>query len=512
MQFSNKKLEEIMHRGSFLRLFLPFFLLTIGLNTVFGQKQGSKINFQAQYIEVDKKIGSGAQRLIGDVVFFHNGAEMYCDSAYYYARENNFDAYSNILINQGDTVNLFGDFLHYDGNTKLADVSGNVKLINRETTLTTNVLQYDLGRSIGFYTDHATIINKENTLVSVIGYYYSTLKLYRFADSVVITTPDYKIYSDTVNYNTVTQTAYFFGPTNIIGDSNHIYCEKGWYDTKNDISELRQNAWAQNKNQTVKGDYIFYNKNTGDGIARKNVEIIDQDKSIVLLGNEAKYNEIKQLAFITNRAQFIQISDKDSLFLHADTLQTFPDSVGMKILQAYNHVKFYRKNVQGMCDSMVYTFSDSIARLYQNPVLWTENKQISAEQISMFTKNKQLERMILHKSSFVISQEDTSYFNQIKGKDMDCFFRNNKLLRIVVTGNGQAVYYAPDGNELIGVNKIECSNMTLHFVDGQMKQINFYVNPVGVLYPLDKAPENELRLKGFQWLNKERPYSRYDIF
>jgi lipopolysaccharide export system protein LptA len=474
--------------------------------------QQTQIEFQSQYVEVDKRIGGGAQRLIGDVVFFHNGAEMYCDSAYYYANENMFDAFSNILINQGDTMNLYGDFLHYKGNTKLADITGKVKLVNRETTLTTEVLEYDLGNSVGFYQNHAFVVNKENTLESKKGFYYSHSKIYRFVDSVVITTPDYIIYSDTVNYNTITQTAYLFGPSNIIGDSSHVYCEKGWYDTKNDISELRQNAWAKNKNQTIKGNYIYYDKKSGEGRARSKVEIIDSDKSVILRGNQAKYNELTEYAFMTDSAQFIQITDTDSLFLHADTLQTYPDTSGKKILMAFHHAKFYRINVQGMCDSLVYTFSDSIARLYQNPVLWTENKQISAELISLLTKNQQIERMILKKTSFIISQEDSNSFNQIKGKDMDCFFVNNQLQRIEVIGNGQAVYYVPDGPDIVGVNKIECSNMTLLFTDGQMSRINFYVNPVGVLYPLEKAPENELKLKGFQWLNLQRPYSKTDIF
>jgi lipopolysaccharide export system protein LptA len=492
----------------------PFSLLLFVLifQTEFSFSQDRIIDYQAQYVEFDKRIGNGAQRLLGDVVFYHAGAEMYCDSAYMYSKTNTFDAYDNILINQGDTVHLYGNFLHYDGNTKLATITGNVKLVNKETTLTTDKLEYELGNSVGFYTNHANIVNDENTLESRIGYYYAKKKMFHFIDSVVIVNPDYTIYSDTLNYKTDSRIAYFLGPTDIIGDSSHIYCENGWYDTQNDLSELRDNAWAENTNQTVKGNYIFYNKKTGDGIAKSNVVIIDKKKSVVLKGNNAKYNQLSEFAFITDKAEFIQISDQDSLFLHADTLKTFPDSAGFKILFAYKHVKFYRENVQGMCDSMVYSFSDSIARLYKNPVLWMNNYQVSAEKIDMYTKNKQLDKMLLYKSSFIISQEDTAYFNQIKGKDMFCYFINNDISKIDVSGNGQTVYYAKDGPDIVGVNKIECSNMTLHFVDNDVKKINFYINPVGTLYPLDQAPENELRLKGFRWLNTDRPKSKYDIF
>jgi lipopolysaccharide export system protein LptA len=450
--------------------------------------------------------------LIDDVVFFHAGAEMYCDSAYMFTQTNSFDAYNNIYINQGDTVKLFGNFLHYDGNTKLATITGNVKLINKETTLKTDKLEYDLGKSIGYYKNHADIVNNENKLESRIGYYYAHQKLFHFIDSVVITNPDYKMYSDTLNYNTDSRIAYFLGPTNIIGDSSHIYCENGWYDIKKDISELRDNAWAENNQQTVKGNYIYYDKKTKEGLAKSSVVIIDKEKNIVLKGNYARYNELTEYAFLTDKAEFIQISENDSLFLHADTLKTFPDTSGSKVIYGFHHVKFFRENVQGMCDSLVYTFSDSVARMFKYPVLWMDNYQVSAEKIDMFTKNKQLDKMMLYKSSFIISQEDTAHYNQIKGKDMRCYFVNNDISRIDVSGNGQTIYYAKDGPDIVGVNKIECSNMILHFANNNIHKINFYINPVGTLYPLDQAPENESKLKGFQWLVNERPKSKSDIF
>lgn len=499
----------MLFKGKYL---LPFFILVLLLQIEIISAQDRIVDYQAQYVEFDKRIGNGAQRLLDDVVFYHAGAEMYCDSAYMYSKTNTFDAYNNIFINQGDTVQLFGNFLHYDGNTKLATITGNVKLVNKETILTTDKLDYELGNSIGFYKNHADIVNNENTLESKIGYYYAKKKMFHFIDSVVIVNPDYNIYSDTLNYNTESRIAYFLGPTNIIGDSSHIYCEKGWYDTKNDLSELRNNAWAENTNQTVKGNYIYYDKKTGEGKARNKVEIIDKEKNIVLKGNNAEYNEKTEYAFITDKAEFIQISETDSLFLHADTLKTFPDSAGLKILFAYKHVKFYRENVQGMCDSLVYSFSDSIARLFKDPVLWMDNYQVSAEKIDLYTKNQQLDKMLLYKSSFIISQEDTAYFNQIKGKDMFCYFTNNDITKIDVSGNGQTIYYAKDGTDIVGVNKIECSNMTLLFEENDVKKINFYINPIGTLYPLDQAPENEMRLKGFRWLSVERPKSKFDIF
>lgn len=502
-----------MTRYSVKHIFLIwFFLFSLYLSSN-AQRRENMVQYQAQITEVDKNIGKGAQRLLGNVVFTHEGARMYCDSAYFYSKTNSLDAFHNIYINQGDTLHLYGDFLHYDGNTRLAEITGRVvKLINKETTLTTTELDYNLRENIGFYTKKGHIVNQENTLNSRIGYYYARKKTFHFSDSVVITTPDYIIYADTLKYHTETGVATFLGPTNMIGDSSHIYCERGWYDTKKDLSELRQNAWADNMKQKVEGEYIFYSKSTGEGKARQNVTITDHEKNIILKGHYSLYSEKTDFAFMTDSAQFIQISETDSLFLHADSLISFPDTAGQKILQAYYNVRFFRKNVQGICDSLIYTFADSVARLYGGPVLWTENKQISAENINLYTRNEKIEQMVLKQAAFICSKEDTSLFNQIKGKDMICFFVDNELIKIDVKGNGQTVYYAKEEQDIVGVNKIECTNMVIHFEAGEVSHINFYINPVGVLYPMDQAPENELVLKGFEWLEHLRPQSKTDIF
>ena len=490
------------------------FLLISCSNSIIAQKRReSRVQYKARTTEVDKKIGKGAQRLLGDVVFTHEGAKMYCDSAYFYSKTNSLDAYHNIYIVQGDTLQLYGDFLHYEGKTRIAEITGRtVKLINKETTLTTKELDFNLETNVGYYTKHGVIINEENKLVSEIGHYYANRETFHFRDSVVIYTPDYTIYSDTLHYNTETGVANFMGPTNIIGDSTHMYCERGWYDSKKKLTEARSNAWADNLKQKIKGNYIFYNQETGDGTAKNNVEIFDKEQNVFLRGNDAKYNDITQYAFMTDSARFIQVADLDSLYLHADSIVTYPDTSGEKVLYAYYDVKFFRHNVQGLCDSMVYTFIDSVAHLYGDPVLWTDNKQISADIIDMFTRNQKMERMELTKNSFIINFKGEDYYDQIKGKNMICFFEENQLQLIDVKGNGQTVYYAEDGPDIVGVNNIECTDMAIHFEEGQVRNINFYVNPVGVLYPLDQAPENKLILKGFVWREADRPKTKEDIY
>jgi lipopolysaccharide export system protein LptA len=486
------------------------FFLSICIHALPQDK--TKVQFSAATTEYDENVVKDTRRLLGNVIFTHGGAKMYCDSAYFYSERNALDAFGHVFINQGDTVHLYSDFLYYDGNTKIAKVKHHVRLKRKETILTTDSLDYNIGQGVGFYTNHADIVDQENHLESKKGYYYTRLDLLDFLDSVIIVNPEYKIYSDTLKYNTVSKITYFFGPTQIISDSSYIYCERGWYNTQNDISQLNQHALVRNKNQTVKGDSLYYEKNTGFGRAVKNVEIIDADKNIILKGNHGIYYEQSSFARMTDSAQFVQISESDTLFLHADTLLSELDTAGSKIIKAYYGVRIFRNNMQGKCDSLAYSFADSIIRLYHIPVLWSEEQQLTAEYMEIQTKNQQVKTMLMTGSSFIIAKQDTSKYDQIKGKNMTCHFRNNEMYRVDVNGNGQTIYYPKDEQGFIGVNKAECSDLVIYLADGKVSTIKFLKKPDATLYPIEMAPTNELTLKGFTWLEQIRPKNKLDIF
>ena len=189
----------------------------------------------SELTEHDASLGPGVIKLIGSVRFRQEEMIMDCDSAYFYSEENNVVAYSRIHISQGDTLHLYGDWLEYSGNEKIARVRNNVRLIDKETTLHTNNLDYDRKNNVGYYLNKGIINSGDNVLRSNTGYYYSVPKMAHFRDSVVITNPDYTITSDTLKYHTETEIAYFEGPTEIISNENYIYCENGWYDTEKNI-------------------------------------------------------------------------------------------------------------------------------------------------------------------------------------------------------------------------------------------------------------------------------------
>jgi lipopolysaccharide export system protein LptA len=478
------------------------------------EKKTKKITIRnADRIEFDEAMGEGVRILKGNVEFEHEEAIMNCDSAYFYSNDNKVDAFSNIHIHQGDTLHLYGDFLKYMGNKKLAQVRDNVKLIDKEAYLITEYLDYDLEKDMGYYFNGGEIINDENRLESIKGYYYTETYNSFFKDSVKITNPDYIIYSDTIRYNTQSKIAYFLGPTEIISDSNYIYCENGWYDTEKDISQFNEDAYLTSEEYIVKGDSLYYDRIKGYGKAFDYVNIKDTSSNIILQGHYAEFFEFEDRAYMTDSAVFIQVDDQnDSLFLHGDTLKLLPDTVDNKMVLAYYNVKFYKTDFQGLCDSMIYYEADSTIDLYYSPVLWSQEQQITAEHIKIFTNESGVDYMEATSNSFIIMQEDTSRYNQIKGRNMMIYFRDNKLHKIDVNGNGQTIYYAKDNEDLVGLNKTESSNLTIYSKNNKIDRILFLEKVQATMYPIEDTPENMKFLKDFEWLEEYRPKNKLDIF
>lgn len=504
----NDKMKNIIYYIVFvLVVIFPF---TQGM----AQKKKTEIQIiHSNTLEYNEKFGPDLKKLIGEVELQHEDVFMYCDSAYLYDNQNLVEAFSNVYIRRGDTLHLYGDFLRYEGEVKLAIIRRNVTLIDNEAELNTEFLDYDLNTDVGYYFNGGIILSDENTLSSILGNYNTKQKEFHFKDSVVIVNPDYTIFSDTLKYNTVSEISYFFGPTEIIGDSSYLYCEDGWYNTKTDISNLRKNALVKSKNQIVKGDSIYYEKINGYGKAYSNVELTDTLKDIIIRGNFSEYFEQPERFFVTDSAVFIQITSTDSLFVHADTLRSFMDSTETyRTVSAYYHCKMYKDDFQAKCDSMVYSFRDSVIHLYNDPVLWSEKNQLTADSIAIFTENGHADHLEMYNSAFIITQEDSIRFNQIKGKNMIAFFRDDDLYRINVTGNGETIYYTIDEEEIIGVNQALCSDIIIYLENEEISKISFLVKPDGIMTPPgDEDPEN-LKLEGFSWLESFRPLNKWDIF
>lgn len=481
-----------------------------------GKKKIEVIHSNEGIDEVEKATGKRLTRLVGDVSLKHNEVLMKCDSAHFYTGFNQLKAYSKIHMQQGDTLHLYGDSLFYDGTTENASVDGNVELVDLQTHLYTNSVRYDVANKIARYNDHGRIINGENTLTSIIGIYYVSENLYHFKDSVKIVNPDYVMTADTMDYNSRSETAFFTGPSELTGDSLYIYCEKGWYDTKNDRSRIWNNSIIDNRQQIIRGDSMYYDGVTGYGQSFRNTSITDTTNDVIVKGNYAWYYKTPEKFLVTDRALFMQVSGNDTLFLHADTInsvtRTTKEGKDYRLMRAYFDTRIFSKDLQGKCDSLSYSFQDSVIRMYTSPVIWSEENQMKADSIAIFTKNRKADRMELYNSAFVTSQVDTGRFNQVKGRSLTGFFRGNELYRILITGNAETIYFLLDGDAVIGINKAKCASIEIFVDEGKIAKINEYQNPEGIIDPPVISEKDPLRLEGFSWLESARPRKVSDLF
>lgn len=487
-------------------------LLLIAFN-VFGQERKKIRLIQADEAVYDKTLGADVQRIIGNAVFEHEGAFLYCDSAHLNNSSNSVKAYSRVHIKSSDTLHLYGDSLHYNGETKIAEVFDNVKLIDNKTILTTDKLIFDRNTGIASYSTGGHIVNEDNTLDSKRGYYHTNSKDFFFRIDVVMVNPDYVMNCDTLEYNTQTKISKFKGPTTIKGEDTDIYAENGWYNTDTDIAEFNKNSRVANGDQTLTGDSLYYERTNGFGEAFRNIRVIDTVQDVIIHGNYARYVKSLGYTMITKDPVAHLIDDSDTLFMHSDTMRaTFDSAETTKELYAYYHMKFYKSNIQGMADSLIYSFADSTLRMHKQPVLWTEANQMTADSIYVLTGKEKVKKLFLYNSAFLISKDTTGY-NQIKGREMIGDFVDNDLVSLKVIGNAETIYWVrEEDGTLTGINKAFSSNMRIGLRDKKIRTITYLEKPTATLYPENELSPADLLLQNFMWYGEQRPESKNDIF
>lgn len=472
-----------------------FFLIT---NALFAQEKTSIQIINSDYTYFDQALFPDIRRLVGNVKFKHKGAIMACDSAWYYFKQNRFVAYSNVKINQGDTIFLSGERLDYNGKTKKAIIYNDIKLRDQNMILTTDQLDYSLETNIASYYDGAKIVNSENILISIKGKYLSDSKFLIFKDSVILNNPSYVINCDTLHFHTIDEIAYFYGPTTIQSDENLIYCENGWYNTQTDLSQYNKNAFLKNEDQYLSGDSLFYDRNMGYGIAINNVEILDTINKYSIYGQKAEYFERADSSIITQNPLLISLLKDDSLFLHSDTIIANLDTLKHRQIKAFTGVKFFSDNLQGTCQELHYYMRDSSIHMFTAPVLWASDYQLTAQQITLFLVNENLDRLQMQNEAFITSKDSLELFNQIRGKNMTGYFKNNDLYKMFVDGNGQATYVIKDEFEKVsGINTVSCSQMNIYINNREIEKISFQQLPNAIIYPFEDLPNEWKRLDGF---------------
>ncbi len=485
-------------------------------NTALAQRT-VRINIdKADFLMHDDKIGKNTQSLNGHVKLSHGNVVLFCDSAYMYNDSNVVICYSNVHVIQNDSIHLYGNKMTYYGDISLVKVRENVRANKGDTWLYTEFLDYDRLKDQAYFYNGGRVENGENILVSRRGFYYPMTNDVYFKDDVVGTSPRYNLISDTASFNTKTEIITILGPTTITTtDSAEVRSEKGWYNTKTEVAKLLQNnlVYSLKKHTTLQGKTILYERQKSLGTAWNDMVLTDSANNMVIKGDYGFANQLTDEALATKRAEVQHIYKSDTLFMHADTFRivSLPDSG--RLIKAFYNVKAYRPDLQARCDSMVFDSRDSIATLYHDPIVWSEANQMTANVIKLYTRNQVLYKAELIDAAFVISlEEDSVGFDQVKGKLITGYIRNNEVHLIDVSGNGQTIYYPKDGPNLIGVNRAESSDMSIRLKDGKINSISMHVSPTGNMNPPFLIGEENCKLAGFRWLEDYRPKCKADIF
>lgn len=501
----------------------------------------------SETLNFDQKRVPDAQILRGNVVFRHDSALMYCDSAYFYDKSNSLDAFGHVRFVQGDSLSGYGDRLYYNGNTKLARLRQHVRLVHGKgnpTILTTDSLNYDRLRDVAYYYTGGTIRDSLNTLTSRLGYYYPNTSQAVFSRRVTLTNPKFHLTTDTLLYNTETTIADLVSPTVIVYEKEtNIYSSDGWYNTSTEQSMLLQRSVVEHVDgKSMTGDTIYYDKRIGYGRIIGHMEMQDTVQKATLYGNYGELFNDGDAGYATDSALMVDWSEEEHGYMHADTLfvETIPyrlmsieerdsvwqDSVMVaqlpdtlwtdttyRKMRAYHNVRLFREDIQAVCDSLEYIGRDSMVVLYTDPVCWSEENQLSADTMRIYLRDGTVDYAHGIGNALTVKQETPDYYDQMAGKEMLAYVRDGELRQVDVNGNALTVFYPKEEDgSFVGVNTTQSSFVKLYIENQKIHHIVFTTETTGTLYPLDQVPDGKDKLSGYFWADAERPRTPADVF
>jgi lipopolysaccharide export system protein LptA len=500
-------------------LFLGFSLLSQAQEKS-NEKESKQINivYGANFTknEVEYPGASIFSKDDRQVQFEHQGADLWCDIAIYYQKDNRLEAIGNVILKQGDSVEMTSKKINYLGDVKLAKAWGNVVLTNSDMTLRTDTLRLDREKQEAYYKDNGTVIDSSNTLTSKIGKYFMELKKYQFLDSVHVQNPEYTLDSEQLDYYTNSKNAYMYGPSTINGKTYKIYCERGFYDTKVESGYGIKNTRIDYNNRIIEGDSVYFNKAKEFASATNNITVTDTINNGIIRAHYAEVYKAKDSVFATRRAVSISVQERDSLYVHGDTLMVTgkPED---RLLRAFRNAKFYKTDLSGKCDSIHSEQKTGITQLIKNPIIWNGANQMTGDSIHLKSnlETEKLDSLKVLENAFIISLDSVSMtgYNQAKGINLFGQFIENELKIIDLIQNTEVIYYMyNDDDELIGIDKTVCSKIRITMAENDIEDLTFYTDPDGDIFPEKDLPENSRILKGFVWRGDERILTKDDIF
>ncbi len=479
--------------------------------------------------ELKLENGKDYQLLVGNVQFRRGDMYMYCDSAHFYDQTSSLDAFGNVRMEQGDTLFVYADELNYSGPEQLAVLYGHngnpVRLINKDVKLETDVFNYDLGISLGYYEYGGVLTDATNRLKSWVGEYSPSTKDANFYQDVRLTSiskgDTLKIFTDTLAYNTATHLADLVTLSTIVNRDGTIYTTNGTYNTDLGLADLYDRSMVVTRTgRTLTGDTLIYDRQAGWGEAHGDMELVDSARQSTLKGDYGFYNELTDSAYVTGRALAMEYSKGDTLYLHGDVIRTFrvitTDSVTSDTtnhLVANTRVRFYRSDMQGLCDSLTLVRRDTMMYMNIKPVVWSGDRQITGGSIQVHFNDSTAEWAKLPDTGFAIELIEDPYYNQLSGKEMFARFVDGDIRHLDVSGNVQAIFLPQENDSTYNkIVNVESSFLAADFLDRQVQRIKMWPETSGTTTPLYLAKKSLLFLPRFKWWDALRPTSPMDVF
>ncbi|WP_242446486.1 OstA-like protein [Nonlabens agnitus] len=509
--------KPVMDQKKFILAFamsLGFFLIAIAQE----QPVDSLIRVESPFESINENEFPGAilyLRNAGKQVYVqHRGIEMYCDKAVFYKESNFIKAIGNVRMNQGDTITMNSKYAEYNGRNQKAFASGNVNMRSPESTLQTDTLHFDRVRQQAYYRSGGTVRDTASTLKSRVGRYFMRDKKYQFLDNVVVTNPEYVINSNHLNFYSDSGHAYMYGPSTITGKTSKVYCERGFYDTRADEGYFVKNSSIDYNDRNVRGDSLYFNRGRDFASGVNNIKITDTINNSVIKGDYAEVFRAKDSVFITKRAVAISVQEQDSVYIHADTLMVTgkPEN---RLVRGFYDARIFKKDLSGKSDSIVSRQTTGLTKMIGSPILWNGVSQMTGDSIFIQSnvQTEKLDSLRVFYNAFIVNKDTTGGFNQIKGKELTGFFKDNELSVVNIDKNVEhLVYLRNEAQELIGIDKRTSGRVLLEFEDGELVLDTYYNEAKGTTFPPDELPVNARTLRGLNWRGDEQILSYNDLF
>lgn len=473
------------------------------------------------------------QILAGRVQLKQDKTLFFCDSCVLNNRGQLFEAWGNVQIKDNDSINVFSKHLRYLIDKKLAYLDGGVRLSDGKAQLTTPDLEYDLNTDIGIYKKGGKLINKKTTLTSKEGYYYASLKEVYFKNDVYLKDPAYEISTDSLLYNTRTQTNRFIAKTVIVDSTGRsIRTTDGFYSTTTGKAEFGKRPVIKDGATTIIGDRVAFDDSSGTSQAAGNVIIVDTAQGTTLLAGEVFRDNKKERFLATKRPLLIIEQEKDSIYVTADTiysgkqselsldstkkskidsLSTVKDSSD-RYLEAFHHVRIFSDSLQAVCDSLFYSYKDSAYRLFTDPVIWSNGSQITGDTVLLFTKNRKPDRLKVFENSMLVQQQEPGLYNQIASIRMDGYFSKGELDSVRALGEAKTIYYIQDEDSAYtGINESKSDLIDIYLLTKELEKIVLRNDVSGTIWPFGQKDPLQMKLPNFRWLESRRPKSKLEL-